>query len=185
MKEIYIFLSRTESIASKIVHFFTKTKYTHASFALDENLVELYSSGRKNGIKMFPAGPTQESLYRGFFGRDDHTPCIVYSLLVEDEVFSKVKTEIAYYMEHINEYSFSVLGIAACKFGIAWKRKNKFFCSQFVAEVLTKCGAINFDKPNSLVHPRDYQKLPDLKLVFEGTVGELRSIIEKRKVVTV
>ena len=181
MKKLYLFLSRTDSIASKIVHFFTKTTYTHASLSFDEDCVYLYSSGRKKGFKMFPAGPTRESLYRGFFGRDDHTPCVLYSFDVPDEVFDKARAEIEYFMEHNDDYKFSAWGIIACKFGIRWERKNKYFCSQFVAEILTRSGAVSLGKPSCLVHPRDYQKIEGLTKHFEGTVGQLRHKIEAKK----
>ena len=52
MKSIYIFLTRTESITSKMVKFFTNDKYTHSAIAFDKELFYLYSSGRKNGIKI-------------------------------------------------------------------------------------------------------------------------------------
>ena len=184
MKTLYIFLTRTGSFASKIVYFFTKTTYTHASIAFDEELYQLYSSARKNGMKMFPAGPTRESLYKGFFGKYNQIPCAVYALEVPQEVYDKAKAEIDFFMEHIDDYKFSAWGIIACKFGIKWERKNKFFCSQFVAEILSRSGAAYFDKPNCLVHPRDYETLPDIKKIFEGTIGEIKEKIENKKAVT-
>ena len=184
MKTIYIMLTRTGSMVSKIVSFFTKTKYTHASLAFDEDLVELYSSGRKKGLKMFPAGPTQESLYRGFFGVKPFVPCAIYELPVSEEVYMKARKEIDYFIEHIDEYKFSALGIIACKLNIAWERKNKYFCSQFVAEILTRSGAVEFGKPNCLVHPRDYEKLKGIIKKYEGTIADIRRKIEEKEAVT-
>ncbi len=184
MKTLYIFLSRTDSIVSKIVRLFTKTYYTHASLAFDEELVFLYSSARKKGVKMFPAGPTQESLYRGFFGRDPHTPCVLYALEVSEEVYNKARAEIDFFMDNSDNYKFSVLGVIACKLGIKWQRKNKFFCSQFVAEILKRSGADILAKEPCLTHPRDYEKLPDIEKLFEGTIGEIREKIEEKKTVT-
>ena len=53
MKTIYILLTKSETILSKIVHFVTADAYTHASIAFDENLQTLYSSSRKNGRTLF------------------------------------------------------------------------------------------------------------------------------------
>ena len=181
MKNLYIFLSRTDSIVSKTVRLFTKTYYTHASLAFDEELVLLYSSARKRGVKMFPAGPCQESLYRGFFGRDAHTPCVLYALEVSEEAYNKAKAEIDFFMENKNDYKFSVLGVIACKFGIKWKRKNKFFCSQFVAEILMRSGISLLPKEPCLTHPRDYENIKGIKKLYEGTVGEIRRNIENKK----
>lgn len=173
MKPIYIFLTRTESIVSKIVHFFTKDTYTHSAIAFDRELVHLYSSGRKNGIKMFPAGPCRERLDRGFYARVGRTPCAVYELLVTDESYERAKLEVEWFMEHQDEFKFSALGIIACKFGMAWHRKNKFFCSQFVAEILTRSGAAKLPKICCLMRPSDYITLPGIQKIFEGDIGQV------------
>ena len=184
MKSIFIFLTRTESITSKIVKFFTSDKYTHSAIAFDKELFYLYSSGRKNGIKMFPAGPCMESLNRGFYERDPHTPCVVYELPVTDEAFALARKEVDAFMANIDDYKFSVLGIAACKLGIKWTRKNKYFCSQFVAQILRKSGAATLPKEDSLMRPLDYAKLEGVTKVFEGTIAELKAEINKKEAVT-
>lgn len=57
MKTIYILLTRSGTLLSKLVYRLTGARYTHASLAFDEDLSCLYSSTRKNGYTMFPAGP--------------------------------------------------------------------------------------------------------------------------------
>ena len=156
MEKLYILLTRTESITSKTVRFFTNDRYTHASLAFDKELIGLYSSGRKKGLKMFPGGPCREGLDKGFFGRDPHTPCAVFEFEVTDEAYRAAKAEIDFYMTDNHLYKFSILGTFACKLGIEWTRKNKFFCSQFVSEILKRSGALEFPKPPSLMRPIDY-----------------------------
>lgn len=58
MKTIYILLTRSGTLLSKLVYAVTGASYTHASMAFDEELNCLYSSTRKNGYTMFPAGPS-------------------------------------------------------------------------------------------------------------------------------
>ena len=65
MKTIYILLTRSGTLLSKLVYAVTGASYTHASMAFDEELNCLYSSTRKNGYTMFPAGPSKEYLNRG------------------------------------------------------------------------------------------------------------------------
>ena len=64
MKTIYILLTRSGTLLSKLVYAATGASYTHASMAFDAELSCLYSSTRKNGYTMFPAGPSKE--YRPF-----------------------------------------------------------------------------------------------------------------------
>ena len=42
MKSIYIMLTRSETVLSKLVHFVTKDTYTHASISFDHDLVTFY-----------------------------------------------------------------------------------------------------------------------------------------------
>ena len=65
MKTIYILLTRSGTLLSNLVYSVTSASYTHASLAFDEDLSCLYSSTRKNGYTMFPAGPSREYLNRG------------------------------------------------------------------------------------------------------------------------
>lgn len=46
-KKIYLLLTRTGTKFSTIIHRVTKYEYTHASIALDKELNQLYSFGRK------------------------------------------------------------------------------------------------------------------------------------------
>lgn len=181
MKSVYLMLTRTESIASKLVRVFTGSKYTHASIAFDEELYHLYSSGRKKGLKMFPAGPCMEGLDKGFFGRDPHTPCIVFEIPVENEVYEKARAEVEGFMINNEQYKFSILGTFACKLGIEWKRKNKYFCSQFVAEILNRSGAAKLPKAASLMRPMDCAELEGMNLIFEGNIGQLKETIRNKE----
>ena len=67
MKTIYILLTRSGTLLSKLVYAATGSSYTHASMAFDADLSCLYSSTRKNGYTMFPAGPSKEYLNKGVF----------------------------------------------------------------------------------------------------------------------
>ena len=67
MKTIYILLTKSDSILSRIIHFITMDSYTHVSIAFDENLEQLYSSSRKNGRTVLPAGPCMEQISCGYY----------------------------------------------------------------------------------------------------------------------
>ena len=51
------------------------------------------------------------------------------------------------------------------------KRKNKYFCSQFVTEVLNRSGLSLFAKPETLIRPHDYLHLSQMKIVYRGEIG--------------
>lgn len=173
MKKIYILLTRTESIVSRIVHLFTADKYTHVAIAFDNELDVIYSSSRKNGRTLFPAGPCREYVDRGVYARSKKTPCALYELQVSDEAYNKALHEIESIMKEQEHYHFNVLGLFVCRLGIAWHRKNKFFCSQFVGEILKRSNALELPKDTALMRPIDYTDMPQLKCRFNGNIGEL------------
>lgn len=104
MKSIYIMLTKSETVLSKLVHFVTKDTYTHASISFDHDLGTLYSSSRKNGRTLFPAGPCRESLRSGYYRHHDHIPCVVYELHVSDKAYERAKREVEAIMAEADRY---------------------------------------------------------------------------------
>lgn len=179
MKTIYILLTRSTTILSRIVHFITEDDYTHVSISFEKTLQPLYSSSRKNGRTLFPAGPCKESFYRGYLKKHREIPCAIYELRVSDEIYEMAKKEVARIMEHADKYHFNIIGLILCQFNIPFVRKRYFFCSQFVCEILKRSNALTIGKDSSLMRPSDYMKLPELRCCFRG---HLRDIVEKNNI---
>lgn len=114
MKTIYILLTRSGTLLSKLVYRLTGARYTHASLAFDEDLSCLYSSTRKNGYTMFPAGPSREYLDRGVFRLRPDVPCALYALEVSEEAYTRARRRADHMMAHGNLYRFNVLGLILC-----------------------------------------------------------------------
>lgn len=175
MRKIYILLTRTQSILSRAVHLVTADQFTHAAIAFDEDMQLLYSSARWDGETMFPAGPCQESLSRGFYARRK-TPCAVYELEVEDHIYLRALEEVGSIISQQSQYRFNVIGLFLCWFHIPYRRKTHFFCSQFVGEILQKSGALELPKDPCLMKPSDYMKLSVLEPCFLGSVAQYRQM---------
>ncbi|MFQ6988384.1 MAG: hypothetical protein ACLRRS_02655 [Faecalibacterium prausnitzii] len=141
--------------------------------AFDAELSCLYSSTRKNGYTMFPAGPSKEYLNKGVFRLRDDAPCVLYALEVSDEAYVRALRRTEEFMRHSEEYSFNILGLILCALHIRWQRRRHYFCSQFVSEVLEKSGAMELPKDSTLMHPNDYAQLPQLKCLYEGCLADL------------
>ena len=173
MKTIYILLTRSGTLLSNLVYRLTGARYTHASLAFDEDLSCLYSSTRKNGYTMFPAGPSREYLNRGVFLMRENIPCALYALEVTDEAYTRAKRRTQHMMHHGELYRFNSLGLLLCWMHIRWQRRRHYFCSQFVSEVLEKSGALTLPKDSTLMHPNDYTQLPQLKCLYKGRLADL------------
>ena len=173
MKTLYLFLTRSGTLLSNLVYHLTGAQYTHVSLAFDEDLSTLYSSTRKNGYTMFPAGPSREYLNRGVFLQRENIPCALYALEVSDEAYARARRRAEHMMNHGHLYRFNSLGLLLCWLHIRWQRRRHYFCSQFVSEVLEKSGAMDLPKDSTLMHPSDYTTLPGLECLYTGPLREL------------
>lgn len=170
MKVIYILLTRSTTVLSRMVHIATRAPYTHVSISFDRELRTLYSSARKNGRTMFPAGPCRESLYWGYLGRHPDMPCALYELEVPDEVYEAACLATEAIMHNAARYRFNIIGLIFCQLRIPHDREGHYFCSQFVGEVLVKSAAVELPTDVSLMRPMDYTQLPGLTCCFSGNL---------------
>lgn len=176
MKAIYILLTKSGTMVSRMLHFITDDDYTHASISFDESLHTLYSSARKNGRTMFPAGPCVEHLNTGVFKESSHIPCVLYELMVSDESYEAAKREVERIMVDSESYHYNIVGLLLCYFNIPFVRRHHFFCSQFVSTILDKSAAIKLPKDSSLMKPVDYMAMPELRCLYKGKLENLRHI---------
>ena len=173
MKSIYILLTRSDTVLSRIVHLITAARYTHVSIAFDGNLHAVYSSSRKNGRTLFPAGPCREYLERGYWKEHDQTPCVLYELRVDDQAYHAAQREVERILSNQGKYHFNILGLLLCQMNIPFQRRRHFFCSQFVGQVLNRSGALALPKDPSVTKPCDYMSMPELVCRFQGRLREL------------
>ena len=69
MKKVYIILTNSGSLLSKVIKFYTKKEYTHVSISLDRGLRKMYSFGRLKAYNPFIGGFVHESKNHGPFKR--------------------------------------------------------------------------------------------------------------------
>ena len=173
IKTVYILLVRSQSVVSKIVRFFTWDKYTHTAINLNDNLYDFYSFARKQPEKVFPAGMCKEYLTEGLYRKHPRTPCALYKLDVTDEAYEMIGQRIAEMWKHEEEFHYNIIGMLLCRFNIPVRRKNHFFCSQFVGRLLAESRSLKLPKNSELMRPVDYSKLKELELLYLGDIGGL------------
>lgn len=150
-RSVYILLTRSDTYFSRLIHLLTDEDYTHVSICLDADLQHFYSFGRKSDLFMFPAGFVQEDLQCGVFRRFHQMPCALYELQVPLTVYQQIKQRILLMQYTADIYHYNCLGVVLCKLEFAYQRRYHYFCSQFVADLLQRSGALEFSKAASLV----------------------------------
>jgi hypothetical protein len=168
-KKIYLLLSDTGTMFTRLIKSYTRKPYNHASIAFDADLKEVYSFGRKTARNPFIGGFVREDMDSALFTQAD---CAIYSLTVTNDDLQKMHRFIQLIAENKDFYRYNLIGLFGVLVKKPIKRKNAFFCSQFVASVLKESNAINFDKDLSLVQPTDLLRSSDFELVYEGRLKD-------------
>lgn len=172
-KSIYILLTRTSSILSRVIHRMTRAAYTHAALVMDEDFKEIYSFTRRNPRYILPAGLARENLRKGLYRARKDPPCRVYRLRVTEEEYERIRRRVqAMYAEREN-YHYNYLGVAANYFGRQHSAPKRYFCSEFVA-TMVKTGGHETAVVPARMRPMDFTKMPELDLVYQGSVSGLR-----------
>lgn len=168
-KQVYILLTNTGSLLTKLIKLYTKKPYNHASIAFDRELLEVYSFGRKTARNPFIGGFVKEDVVTGLFKQAD---CAIYSITVTEDQIQKLKHYLKKIEARKKQYRYNFLGLFGVMFNKPINRRNAFFCSQFVAFVLKQSAIMDFEKPLALIAPYDLQCISTVQFVFEGKLKD-------------
>lgn len=181
MKEIYIVLTHTGTVLSRIIKGYTRDEFSHVSISLDKELKEMYSFGRLNPYNPFWGGFVQEGINFGTFKRFRKTVCKIYSLKITEEQYNNVRGMIEYIKSSKQLHKFNVIGLFAVGFNKRISFENSFYCAEFVKYVLDKSGIEN-NLPE-LIKPEDFKNIQDLNEIYSGRLRKYQitknSIAEK------
>ena len=89
--KIYIVLTYTGTLLSKIIKTYTKDEFSHVSISLDEELKQMYSFGRLNPYNPFIGGFVHEGINTGTFRRFIKTKTEIYSLEVNEDQYNSIE----------------------------------------------------------------------------------------------
>ena len=146
MKNITVILTKYSDPVSTLVYLISGFGYTHVSLGLDTCGNELYSFN----FKGFCIESFDKHRHRGVkYSRS-------YQLQISNDSYDRLKNRIQYFVAHRSEYRYSLLGVIFSFLHIPHKRKNYYFCSHFVAELLSKSGVMTLKRPPSLYQPNHF-----------------------------
>ncbi len=173
---IFIIISRTSTFLGRVIQKRFNVKYNHCSLAFDDSLEEFYSFGRKRPRNFISGGFVCESKNSGFFKCFGNSKILVLRVPVTPDQLAKAHAHVDHFVENRHAYGFSRLGLLFCAVGIPIKRNRKYFCSQFVAEILLQSDIYDFGKSEALVRPHDFLALlePD-RVVYKGKIANYPS----------
>ena len=172
MKNIYIVMTQTGTLLSKIIKGYTGCEYAHVSISLDKNLDEMYSFGRLNPYNPFWGGFIHERVNSGTFKRFKNTIAGIVELEVTDEQYNNLRNIIKKMEERINPCRFNILGLILVGFNIKYEMEDHFYCAEFLKYLFEECNIEN-NLPR-LVAPDDFKNIKGIKYIYKGKLSEYR-----------
>ena len=170
MKRIYLILTYSGTILSRIIKIYTRDEFAHVSISLDEELNQMYSFGRLNPYNPFIGGFVHEGINIGTFKRFRKTQTAVYSIMISDEQYKKIKETIKFIRECPIAYKFNIIGLFGAGFNIRIHMRHSFYCAEFVKYLLEKARVKN-NLPE-IIKPEDFKKLDNIRLEYKGSLCE-------------
>lgn len=173
-------LTKTSSIVSRAIAVRTKEEYVHASIVIDPYLTHGYSFSRRKIKNPFIGGFMKEK-YQEWIEYFKNPLCRIYKLDVTDEQYEKITTIIQDFYINKEIYKYDCIGLVAQAFKIDYERENRYFCTRYVAYVLSKAGALDINKPALHIRATDFHTHEKLELIYEGPLAmvvntELRNL---------
>lgn len=148
MKKVTILLTKYSDWVSQLVYCLCGHGYTHASLGLGDEPDTYYSFNYRG----FCTETTEKHRRRGV------TVSQSYELSVSDDAYERIQARIEEFRRRKSELHYSRLGVVFCVLHIPFKRKNHYFCSQFVAETLQCADVLPQKKRASLYLPNSFRK---------------------------
>lgn len=169
---LFIVLTRTSTVISKLIRFTTGDYYTHVAISLDKELKNMYSFGRKYTYNPFFGRFKQESISQGAYRFGKTLPGIIIKIDVSKEQYNKAVNLLEQFIYQPYLYKYNYKGLFYGLTNKACYSTNRFLCSEFVYYVLCNCGIASLNIPGNLVRPQHLLYLNG-EVVFKG---DLRTV---------
>ena len=175
MKKISVCLTFSGTLYARAIRWFTKDKYSHVSLALEEEKDVWYSMGRKGKNKFWLVRFQVEDVRERFLEWFPNTEVMILEREIPDELYYKIKVILDNYSEETTKYNY--LGVLGVTMNKPIEHKNRYFCSELVANVLREVELLDIDRPPVLTKPMDFLDDDSYVMTYEGDVtGYLRGI---------
>lgn len=148
-----------EDFWSKVVYYILGKGYGHASIGVDEDEEVYYSFNFKGFRREKPR--KHEAIV---------SKSICYKLSVSKEEYDKVVEMIEEFQRRRFEWKYNLVGMLLSRINIKRQKKDHYFCSEFVVEMLQRAKIAEFNKsaahylPNRL--EQELQKFRNLEQVI-------------------
>ncbi|MCX4354646.1 MAG: hypothetical protein OSJ43_00320 [Oscillospiraceae bacterium] len=167
-REIYLVITQTGSIISRMLKKITGAEYNHISVSLESDLHCMYSFGRRYAYFPWWGGFVKESTEYGSMKRFADASAVVLAIPVSESTYNEVETELKDMIAHREDYYYDSIGLVLAGFKIIYKRERHYYCSDFVRELLVRFGIEDSEMFEPIVQPMHFLDIPDGNVIYRG-----------------
>lgn len=164
---------------SKIITGATGDQFSHASISFTPTLDPLYSFGTKKlDAKGRELGFLIDKPDSHLWG---NTPCSysVYVTFVNKENYEKMQERLSYFVKNKDKLKYDFPGLVRIFFNMKSTTEKKWFCSRFVAEILSQ--GKDMEKDASLYRPDTLKGISNACLMIHGDNIQKYDAVEAKK----
>jgi len=132
----------------------------------------MYSFGRIDPDNPFSGGFVVENLYEGVFRKYANCQCMILRVKITKEQYYSLKKYVYEFSIDKDKYRYNFLGLYFVLINKTIRRKNYYFCSQFISEVLRKSNVMESGKCSELTRTDDLYTIKNRELLYEGLINE-------------
>ncbi len=173
-QRIYIVLSQTGTLPSKLIRLATGAEFNHTSISVSKDLSKMYSFGRRHPYNPFWGGFVNECPSKGTFKRFPNTKAVIFEVDVSEETYQSISSQLEEMMSDQNKYHYNYVGLVLAWARIARKKKNCYFCSEFVSELLIKNNVVDSDMLPEVVYPMNFMDL-QFQQIYKGRLLDYKA----------
>ena len=168
-EKLYIVISQTGTILSRVLKLLTRKPYNHSSVSLRRDLHVLWSFGRLNPYNPFIGGFVKESPYHGTFKRFYKTTCKVLEVDISKEAYADLAATFEDMLVNREDYHYNVKGLFLVPFHYNYQREKHYYCSEFVRAMAVRAHVEGADTLPEMAKPIDFLSLPH-RVIYEGSL---------------
>lgn len=172
---IYIVISQTGTMLSRLLKVITGAKYNHASISLTKDLKTMYSFGRLWAYNPFWGGFVKESLHYGTFRRFSNTDAVIAAIPIEEECYEKLEKFLADMYKQREKYHYNYIGLILAGVKIHYCSQNTYYCSEFVRDVLIQFEIMESEQFSPIVQPIHILEQVEDYIVYSGKLRNYTS----------
>ncbi len=165
---VYIVISQTGTLLSRLLKIITGSQYNHASLSLLKDLQPMYSFGRMQAYNPFWGGFVQESIYFGTFKRFKNTEAVVAEVPVDEECYQQMQCFLDKMYQERKNYHYNYLGLFLAGVKKQYCSQNTYYCSEFVRDILIQFEIAESSQFSPIVQPMDLLQEFQEYIIYTG-----------------